>query len=274
MKIITIIESAKKCKTNVEKHQKTGVKDTSAYYYAKTLLGAKESVKKINIKAPSKLEGDYISRQISKANYIDMAERLVEYVEEKGQMPSYIKYGKIRVEHKLYTYLFACVVTVAYVTGKLPKEVNISSKLFVAKTETSNVVYNYACKKFGKIFKTIDETLAYVGAYFHYLKYYDDHMSNKEVTDKKQGNCTDLLQWLFNMAKAMGYECKCIHVKCRVSGTGHVYGQFKHPKHTGGKWITRDIAAVADGGSITHVWCNDGYKLAENPSWFMTNVNR
>ena len=274
IKVKSIISKARTCKKNVENLQKLGVSDTMAYYFSKTILGAKTEVKETNIKSPSNPSGDYLSRQIKKADYVSMAERLVDYVEEHNQMPNYISLGKIRIEHKLYTYLFASALVVSIDTGYLPKEVNVSSKLFTPKTETGNVVYDYACKKYGRKFNTLDETLAFVKAYFHYLKYFDDHKSNKEVTDSKSGNCTDLLQWLFNMAKAMGYECKCIHVKCRVSGTGHVFGQFKHKKHTGGKWISRDIAAVADGGSITKVWCADGIKLAEDPGWFMTNVNR
>lgn len=77
-----------------------------------------------------------------------------------------------------------------------------------------------------------------------------------------------------NNAEAMGYDWKCIHVKCRVSGTGHVFGKFKHKTHTNNQWITRDPASVADGGSITSVWCSDGIVLATNPSWWMANRNR
>jgi len=37
-----------------------------------------------------------------------------------------------------------------------------------------------------------------------------------------------------------------VHVKCRVSGTGHIRLRLRHKKHTGGNWINRDPAAVAD----------------------------
>lgn len=123
-------------------------------------------------------------------------------------------------------------------------------------------------------FKTLDDILTFVQKYFKYQHYYDDHKSNKEVTDSKSGNCTDLLHWLINMVKALGYDAKCIHVKCQVSGKSHVYGKFKHSKHTNGKWITRDIASVANGGNITSVWCSNGTVLEENPSWFTANLNR
>lgn len=277
MKITTIIESAKKCKTNVEKLQKTGVKDTSAYYYAKTLLGAKYSVKKIDIKAPSDPKGDYISRQINKSNYVDMAERLVKYVEDNHQMPNHVSYGKIRVEHKLYTYLFASAVTIAYITGKLPLEINVSTKLFTKKTETGNTVFDYFVKKTGFKPKMLDDVCDWVKNKVKYEFYFDDKKSNKQVIDSKAGNCTDLLQFLVNMAIALGYDYKIIHTKCRQSGTGHVYGMFRHKTNTNNRWVTRDVACIADESRYC-IWCEvaagKGYLLAENPSWFLQNLNK
>ena len=274
MKVKDITKSARNCVKNVEKLQKLGVKDEMGYYYCKNILGAKKTVKDLKIKPPKEPTGDYLSRQLKKDNYIAGARRLVAYVEEHKQMPNYVTIGKFQVEHKLYTYLFAKALVTSVDTGYLPQEVNVSSKYFSAKVETAQQVYDYACKKFNKQFTTIDGLLAYVKAYFHYLFYFDDRKSNKEVIDSKSGNCTDLLQFLVNMAKVMGYECKVYHVKCKISGTGHVWGKFKHKKHTGGNWITRDIASVADGGSITSVWCSDGYVQATNPSWFMANLNK
>ena len=91
--------------------------------------------------------------------------------------------------------------------------------------------------------------------------------------DDFAGNCTDLMQWLANMAQAMGYDWKCIHVECRVSGIGHVWGKFRHKTYTENAWINRDPSAVC-GNSIRNMWCEDGYLLAENPSWWMENLNR
>ena len=92
------------------------------------------------------------------------------------------------------------------------------------------------------------------------------------MIDTKAGNCTDLLQFLCNMAMEMGYDWKCIHVKCRQSGAGHVFGKFRK-KNSNDGWFTRDIAAVADGGAITSVWCADGTILSENPNWWMSNLH-
>ena len=45
-------------------------------------------------------------------------------------------------------------------------------------------------------------------------------------------------------------------------------------KHTGGNWINRDYAAVADttSGNVKSIWCEDGYLIAYDPSWIFTDL--
>ena len=271
----TILSKAKTCKTNVEKEYRLGITSKWGYYFAKAIISPKKNVKKISFDTAPKPSGTYISRQLSKSDYMKMAKYLVTFVEQKKRLPNYISYGSYKIRVKVYVELFARIL-VYYSNHKdtMPLQAKVNSKIFTKPVEYKNEVYKYFVKKTGKEYKTIDDLLGYVKAHYRYQYYFDDHKSNKQVIDEESGNCTDLLQFLCNMAEEMGYSWKCIHVKCRSSGTGHVFGKFKHSKHTGGEWITRDIACVADGGSITCVWCSNGYLLAENPSWWLANLNR
>ena len=269
-----IVSKAKSIKNNVEKSYKLGENAQWSYWIANAILTPKKNIPKFKVNPASKPSGDSLSRQIIKKDYLDMASRLVKYVNANKALPNYITCNGKKVKVNDYTYMFARILSYYDKNKSYPNYAELNSKSFTRPTETGNSVYDYFVKKTGKKYTTIDDLLSYVKANFKYEFYFDDHKSNKQVTDTRAGNCTDLMQWLWNMAKAMGYDCKCIHVKCRVSGTGHVRGQFRHPKNTSGKWINRDIAAVADGGSVTSLWCADGYKLAENPSWFMQNINR
>ena len=65
-----------------------------------------------------------------------------------------------------------------------------------------------------------------------------------------------------------------VHVKCLVSGAGHIRLRLKHNKHTGGNWINRDPAAVADttSGNVKSIWCNDGILIANDPAWIFTDL--
>ena len=271
----TIINKATECKTNVQKQYKCGVSYKWSYYFAKALITHKD-VKKITIADAPNPSKTNISRQMSKDTYISLAKKFVAFVESKKnpRLPNYLSWNGYKISQRLYTYTFARCLVYLDKYGKYDDEININEKVFNKPVETGNKVYDYFAKKTGKSFKTVDDLLAYVKKYWHYEKYFDDKKSNQQVIDSKGGNCTDLLQFMINYAKAMGYECKCIHVKCRSSGTGHVFGKFKHPKHTENTWITRDIACVADGGDIRCVWCRNGVLQAENPSWFLENLQR
>ena len=83
-----------------------------------------------------------------------------------------------------------------------------------------------------------------------YLKYFDSQKTDKKtITDAKASkgsNCVDWGQVYYRIAKSLGYDVQFVHVKCRVLGTGHIRLRLRHKKHTGGNWINRDPAAVAD----------------------------
>ena len=81
-------------------------------------------------------------------------------------------------------------------------------------------------------------------------------------------------QVYYRIAKSLGYDVQFVHVKCRVSGTGHIRLRLRHKKHTSGNWINRDPAAVADttSGNVRAIWCEDGYLIAYDPSWIFTDL--
>lgn len=269
-----IITQAKNCKNNVKKEYKLGINYKWSYYFAKAILTPKKDIKKATFNDCKNPSGTYISRQISKKDYLDIAKRYVNYIEKNKTFPNFATYGDYNIRPRLLTAFFADILVSYDKNGKLPDKMNINSKCFTKPTETGNTVYDYFSKVTGKSYKTIDEFLTYISNHYVYEGYSDDKYSNKQVIDKKKGNCVDLLQMMMNWAKAKGYECKCIHVQCKVSGTGHVFGKFRHKTNTGNKWITRDPAAVAGGNDIHKVWCEDGYLLATDPSWFNANLNR
>ena len=226
-----------------------------------------------NAPAPS---GDNINITLSKTDYIRLAREIIQFYNTNKRCPNYVTFKKIKPQ--LFSYAYAKAIVFYIQNKRLPNTLLFQSSVFKSKknqpTIKPNDAYNYFVKKTGFKGSTIDEVLAYVKKHGKYQYYFDGHKTNKQVTDCKCGNCTDWLQWLINIAEALGYEWKCIHVKCRKSGTGHVRGQFKHSKHTAGNWINRDPAAVADGGSITHIWCSDGTLQATNPKWFLETLRK
>lgn len=111
-----------------------------------------------------------------------------------------------------------------------------------------------------------------------YSKYFDSQKTDrKTINDASQGKCSNCVDWgqvYYRIAKSLGYDVQFVHVKCRVSGTGHIRLRLRHKKHTGGNWINRDPATVADttSGNVRAIWCEDGYLITYNPSWIFTDL--
>lgn len=269
-----ILSKAKTCKDSVEKEYNIGISSKWSYYIAKAILHPKQDISKITFDTAPKPIGTHISRQISKAEYLQLANDLITFVEKHKRLPNYLTYKNHKIRTRLYTYVFSKILVYYNKHGVLPGDNNVNFKVFYKPEETKDKVYGYYCKKTKTKPKTMDEILAFILKYFSYQHYFDDHKSNFEVIDTRSGNCTDLLQMLVNLLLKLGYEVEILHVKCRKSGEGHVRLKARHKKYTEDTWVYRDVACVADGGGIKCNWCMDGTLLAVNPSWFMENLNR
>ena len=179
--------------------------------------------------------------QIDKAEYVDMAIRTESYIRANGRLPA-----------------------IVYRMSKLPDYNDSIMKLFIK-------TFNYKGN-------TIDEALALIAKKKLYSKYFNSQKTDKKtINDASQGkgsNCVDWGQAYYRIAKSLGYDVQFVHVKCRVSGTGHIRLRLRHKKHTSGNWINRDPAAVADAtsGNVRAIWCEDGYLIAYDPSWIFTDL--
>lgn len=277
MKYTKIIKKAKKCRKNVKKEYRLGLSTKWSYYFAKAIL-TKKDVPDLKFTKANNPTGDHISRQISKKEYIILAENLVNFVEKNHQLPNYITLDSKKIKPKLYTYLLARILYYNYKKNKQAKKVKINSKVFKKPTETTNEVYNYFVDVFGEFGNTIDGALQKINGK-GYGYYYDDIYSNKESIQRmKQGkgvNCTDSCQVFYNIMLqliALGKYSKveCLHVMC--SSGGHV--KLRITLNDGTKIIRDPACALSDNGKgYTCNWCTNT-PIAIDPSWFMENLNR
>ena len=277
-----ILEKAKECKKTVEKEFHLGVNSKWGYYFAKAIITPKKDIEKITFDEAPNPNGDNISRQISKSNYIDLAKDLIQFVEndKHKRLPNYLTYKGLKIRTRVYVEFFARILVFYSENNRLPSEVNINNKVFTKPLEPSNEVYKYFVKIFGSFDNTVDGFLKKIEG-LGYGYYYDDVLSNKQTIDnlKKKGankpNCTDSCQMAMNVIKQLVIwglykKVECLHVDC--SSGGHV--KLRITKNDGSTFI-RDIACIIsdNGKPLTCVWCTNTPK-AVNPSWFMSNLNR
>lgn len=273
----TILGKAKEIKTSVEKEYKLPY-STPVYYIAKAILKPNTNIGKIDVETASNGSGDYISNQIYKSDYLDMAKRLVNYVEKYNKLPNYITWKNKKVKVKDYVYMFSRILVYYDAHTSYPKYADVNSKAYNKPVETKNEVYNYFVKVFGTFNNTIDGALSKVAGK-GYGYYYDDVYTNKESINRmktgKGVNCTDSCQVFYNIMEQLielgkYRKVECLHIKCR-GGDGHVRLRITM---NDGSYIYRDPAAVLDSGTLTYNWCMNGTLLSVNPSWFMNNLNR
>lgn len=289
-KYTTIAKIAKEVKTNVEKNYKIPAKTNIGigytypqytYLLAKSVISPGQDITTKKVAQESKASGTIISRTVKKKDYVKLAKNLIAYIDNNNRLPNFLTYGGYKIEVKVYIDAFARIVNYYNVNKQMPSYVNINSRAFTKPTTTSSnqdAVFTYFVKKFGNV-STIDGALEKVRDR-GYGYYYDDVYSNQTSIDRmysKSGvNCTDSCQVFWHIAKALGYDVQCLHVRCS-GGDGHVRLKLRHKKYSDNEWFYRDPAAVLDrnGQDVDYNWCMSGYTLlATNPSWFTANVNR
>ena len=275
-----ILSKAKTCKNSTEKEYKLGISSTWTYYICQSIINHdKKNVKKVSVTKAPKPSGTYISRQMSKNDYIKQAKSLVNFVKNHKRLPNYLTWGSYKIRPSIYTYMFSRILVYFDSNKKLPAQVKINSKCFTKPVETKNEVYNYFCKVLnnGKKVNSIDEALKLVDGR-GYAYYYDDKYSNKHAIDRiknKLGiNCTDSCHVFFNIVEQLielkkYKKVECLHVQC--SSGGHV--KLRITLNDGSKIIRDPACALSDNGKgYTCNWCtNSG---VSNPSWFMENLRR
>lgn len=279
-----IVNIAKTVKNNVENKQK--LPTISGYSYgeygyllAKSIISPGKDITKIKVNKAPYPTGNSISRSIDKNDYIKLAKNFVNFINKNKQVPNFNYFLTYKIRPKLLIYCFAKIVVYYNEHKKLPNYCNFNSKVFSKnqKTVSNDEVFNYFVKIFGNV-KSIDEAFSKVKER-GYAYYYDDIYNNKNSIDRIKANrgvnCTDSCQVFWHIGKALGYDVRCIHVKCQ-GGDGHVRLQFKHKTNTDNKWINRDPAAIlsVNGQPLSYIWCANGTQLAINPNWFLENVNR
>ena len=276
----TIIDEAWKIQLGIMKQHKLVESTKWDYYMAKAILQRHSPVKKINVDKASNIDkGNYFSRQIKRSVYLDMVTRLIAYTESHNTIPNTIRIGDKLMGVKDFTNMFSAILVYYSKHGELPKTVNVNSKAFVKPTEDTNVVFSAFVKKFGKVTTFTDALRKIWNKGYGY--YFDDFLTNLQVINNlanggQKPNCVDVCQMMWNVAKGLGYEVRCLHVYCPRDDITHVRLQVKHSKYTGGDWEDYDPAAVIDGEGINSLWCNGSgsYVIAINPNWFISNVNR
>lgn len=205
---------------------------------------------------------------VTKAQFEDMINRVLEYVLKTGTIPSvvFIEPGKENyITFKTCSDMFDRWTTYKTKNGILPSIVYFKKQVPVRKVGPIQ----------GKLEVFLGEFNSFT-EYYNKIKgrgygyYYNDVKTRDQAIEalwQKTGlNCTDITQISVDLAKEMGYQTRYVKVQC-TSG-GHIRMQIFGKEFT--SWTRVDPAAALSVGSqfdIGTVWCDNTTAKVVNEKW-------
>jgi hypothetical protein len=219
--------------------------------------------------APSSPSEDVKSGNIDKSGYVDLANRILKYMDSNGNAPNFASstLGKIRYETLIY--LESRIVYFYTVNKVLPKYAAVnpwetsttppSNNQYLRATEdapsNSQTIINLA--KSITAGKTTE--LAKATAIFNWVRdnisysfYYDTVKGALGTLSSRKGNCVDTTHLLVALNRASGIQTRYEHGVCKFAdGTfGHVWAQV----YVNGKWYRADAISPRNTFGVINNW--------------------
>lgn len=222
-----------------------------------------------NAGAPSSPSEDLKSGNIDKSGYVDLANRIHNYMDSTGNAPNFASSTLGKIQYETLIYLESRIVYFYAVKNVLPnyavvnpwkksttpptnnqylqatKDAPSNSQTIInlAKSITAGKTTENA--KATAIFNWVRDNIAY-SFYYNTLKGALDTLSSKK------GNCVDTTHLLVALNRASGLQTKYEHGICKFSdGTfGHVWAQV----YVNGKWNRADAISPRNTFGVINNW--------------------
>lgn len=244
-----------------------------------------------NVNAPASPLGDEINSQsLSKANFLKVANNVVNYITDNKQAPNFASsaVGKIIYDElvessaRILTFYgsnnrLPNYVTISYTTGGSSSsqsgtglnEINTETSLSkYLKSTTHCEVDNPTIKKLVKSLTSgLSSTSDKAEAIFNYVKktisysfYYNTKYGAVKTLKFKTGNCVDHSHLLVAMFRTADIHARYVHGTCKFS-SGSTFGHVWTQVLIDGKWTVADATSSRNSlGSISN-WNTKSFKL-------------
>ena len=272
-----IVSNAKKIKSNVAKNQKLGTISgyNSAeilYIFSKAVINPGKNVtlnhNYTNCAAPS---GTAIYQQLPKKEYLDVAKRIVEFMDDKKhgyKSPNFITFKKDRIKPRLAIFALAKIIVFYADNKRMANTCWFANSVFNTKTTVTGVL----CTKLSKLTGvniTNYKTLYTAMKRFSYDYYYNDKQTQAKTLTRLKGNCVDLNQIEYYCLLEIYSKDKVQIVRGVVKcSDGKNYGHVWCRLLRNGSWLNMDASAAAKGKELGSVICPKVVSITDiNPSW-------
>jgi transglutaminase-like putative cysteine protease len=241
--------------------------------------GSTNGVKPISVSAPSNPNGVKVAGTFTKANYVDIASRVSNYIATNKQAPNYASstLGNIRFESLVYE--LSKVLNYVNTNGVLPNTLTINtsnptntnggssssnSSLAAYLKETRNCqISNANIQSLAKqLTSGLTTDLAKATAIFNYVRdnieysFYYNSLSGGNgavgTLSRKWANCVDQTHLLIALLRSSGIPARYVNGEATFSG-GSRYGHVWAEVYIDGAWIIADTTSKSNKlGTITN----------------------
>ena len=135
-----VFKNAGIVKSAVLNHQKLGAGEQWGFVFAEEILTPGKPVPGTHCKKASNPQGQEWKGNIKQEEYKAMAKQVISFVNKNNKMKDFVSFVRkgttIKLETKVYVYLFARIVRYYEVKHKLPKEMALDTSVFKVKCKS------------------------------------------------------------------------------------------------------------------------------------------
>ena len=213
----------------------------------------------VGASSPGTPNGDKISTNINKTEYLDVASRVSQYIISNGQAPNYASSSAGKISYADLLDAFSRILAYYADNSKtLPNFVLINN---TGGSGASALVADKAKELVNGINSTRDKADAlfkFVRDKISYSSYFNTIYGAEGTLIKGYGNCCDQAQLLVAMARSVGLTARFATGKCVFTSgldVGHVWVQF----YIDGKWVVADPTSTRNSLGVIKNWNTNSY---------------
>ncbi|WP_405296361.1 transglutaminase domain-containing protein [Methanobrevibacter sp.] len=276
-----IVNGSKAIKKHVETNQKEknlpGLNKGETLYVLASAVkhpGKDVTISK-NYKTCPSCTGNGVYENLSRAKYIDVANRALNWLNDKEhdyQAPNYITFGTNgKISVRLANFAFSKIIVYYDSHKRMPDTCWFANAVFNTKSSLSSTLVKKLENISKSSIKNYKDVYNVFVNFFYYDFYYEDKQTQSQTISRKKGNCVDLNQVMYHVLKEMGYDVRIVRgvVQCSDGQYGHVWCQIK----INGNWVNIDASAAAKEKPLGSVICASVISITNiNDAWMVNDT--
>ncbi len=214
--------------------------------------------------------GDKLSGSLTKTEYVEIAQRVLSFIEDNGLAPNFASSSRGRIRYESLIYMFAKIARHQHQnSGVLPNSVSLDDDFlknvvvdttYLSATRNCQVNHSSIVNLANSLISGKNSTWSQAEAIFNWVRYqvgysfyYNTRHGAVGTLSTRSGNCVDQAHVLIALSRAAGIPARYVHGNCTFSSGaryGHVWGELL----IDGRWVIADPSSVRNSLGVINSW--------------------